>query len=186
MLDSVKIADAVLTTVKGYVDSAYAKVSERLIALEAREIRDGRDGLPGLPGRDGENGTDGAPGKDGTDGLGFNDLNIEYDGERGIMLRFAQGERVKEFPLTLPIPLDRGQFKAGTDYVRGDATTYGGSLWIAQKSTVDKPGTSDAWRLAVKCGRDGKNGKDGERGERGAEGRDGRDLTQLGLDGSKW
>lgn len=186
MIDATKLAEAVLSTVKNYVDAAYSKLSERLTAVEAREVRDGRDGLPGLPGRDGKDGKDGEHGADGADGLGFDDLDVAYDGERSITLRFSQGERIKEFPLTLPIPLDRGQFKSGEDYVRGDATTYGGSLWIAQKSTADKPGTSDAWRLAVKCGRDGKNGKDGERGERGMEGRPGKDLTQLGLDGAKW
>lgn len=183
MLDPIKIADAVLGTVKSYVDAAYSKVSERLIVLEAREVKDGRDGLPGVPGRDGK---DGLHGKDGADGLGFDDMAMDYDGERGITFRLVQGERVKEFPFTLPIPLDRGQYKTGDDYVHGDATTYGGSLWIAQKATADKPGTPAEWRLAVKCGRDGKSGKDGERGDSGKEGRPGKDLTQLGLDGSKW
>lgn len=186
MIDATKLADAVLGAVKSYVDAVYSKVSERLIALEAREVRDGRDGVPGVPGRDGNNGKDGEHGSNGADGLGFDDLTMDYDGERGLTLRFTQGESVKEFPLTLPIPLDRGQFKSDADYVRGDTTTYGGSLWIAQKSTGDRPGTSDAWRLAVKCGRDGKSGKDGERGEPGKDGRAGKDLTQIGLDGAKW
>lgn len=186
MIDATKLAEAVLGTLKGYVDAAYSKLSERLSVVEARDVKDGRDGLPGVPGRDGNHGKDGLNGKDGADGLGFDDMDVEYDGERGLTLRFSQGERLKEFPFTLPIPLDRGQHKAGADYIRGDAVTHGGSLWIAQKATEDKPGTSDAWRLAVKCGRDGKHGKDGERGERGPEGRAGRDLTQIGPDGSKW
>lgn len=186
MIDPIKIADAVLGTVKSYVDAAFNKVSERLIVLEAREVKDGRDGLPGVPGRDGNHGKDGLNGKDGSDGLGFDDMTMDYDGERGFIFRLIQGERVKEFPFTVPIPLDRGQHRSGAEYIRGDAVTHGGSLWIAQKATSDKPSTSDAWRLAVKCGRDGKHGKDGERGERGPEGRAGKDLTQLGLDGSKW
>lgn len=189
MLDPIKFAEVVLGTVKSYVDTAFGKFSERLIAVEAREVLPGRDGLPGLPGlpgRDGEDGEDGKPGKDGENGLGFDDLDVEYDGERGLKLRFVQGDKIKEFPITLPIPLDRGQYKSGVDYIRGDAATYGGSLWIAQKATADKPGISDAWRLAVKCGRDGKAGKDGERGEPGKEGRPGKDLTQMGLDGAKW
>lgn len=186
MIDATKLADAVLGAVKSYVDAACSKISERLTAIEAREVRDGRDGLPGLPGRDGNNGKDGEHGNNGADGLGFDDLDIEYDGERSLILRFTQGERIKEFPLKLPIPLDRGQFKSGADYVRGDTTTYGGSLWIAQKSTGDRPGTSDAWRLAVKCGRDGKPGNDGEPGKSGPPGRPGKDLTQLGPDGAKW
>lgn len=183
MIDATKLADAILGRIKGYVDATYNKLSERLVALEAREVKDGRDGLPGVPGRDGHDGKDGVNGKDGADGLGFDNMDVQYDGERGLTLRFSQGERVKEFPFTLPIPLDRGQHKAGADYIRGDAVTHGGSLWIAQRATEDRPGTSDAWRLAVKCGRDGKNGKDGERGP---EGRAGRDLTQIGPDGSRW
>ena len=58
-----------------------------------------------------------------------------------------------------PIVIDRGVFRAGTDYEHGDGATWDGSFWIAQKATQDKPGTSDAWRLAVKKGRDGKDAK---------------------------
>jgi hypothetical protein len=38
--------------------------------------------------------------------------------------------------------------------------SFGGSAFIAQRDTTDKPESSDAWRLAVKRGRDGKPGKD--------------------------
>lgn len=82
--------------------------------------------------------------------------------------------------------LDCGIFKADNQYSPGDVTTWDGSMWIAQKATQDKPGTSDAWRLSVKRGRDGRDGLRGEKGERGAEGRPGKDLTQTGHDGSKW
>ncbi len=47
----------------------------------------------------------------------------------------------------------------GVNLDQGDGATWDGSFWIAQKQTQDKPGTSDAWRLAVKKGRDGKDGK---------------------------
>jgi hypothetical protein len=40
---------------------------------------------------------------------------------------------------------------------RGDAVTWNGSLFIAQRDTEAKPETSDAWRMAVKRGRDGKD-----------------------------
>lgn len=82
--------------------------------------------------------------------------------------------------------LDRGIFKADSEYSPGDVATWDGSMWIAQKNTSDKPGTSDAWRLSVKRGRDGRDGLKGEKGERGAQGRDGKDLTQMGPDGGRW
>ena len=101
-------------------------------------------------------------GKDGADGLGFDDLQVSFDGERSVVLRFVRGETVKEFPLTLPAVIDRGVFKEGADYVRGDGVTWGGSFWIAQGETKSKPdAASGGWRLAVKRGRDGKDGRDG-------------------------
>jgi hypothetical protein len=97
-------------------------------------------------------------GKDGNPGLGFDDLSFEHDGERGIILRFARGDQVKEFTFSVPTVLDRGVFKEGTPYETGDAVTFGGSLWIAQKDTVAKPdGPDTGWRLAVKKGRDGRD-----------------------------
>jgi len=103
------------------------------------------------------------PARDGVDGMGFDDMTAEYDGERGIVLRFVRGEQVKEFAFTMPVVIDRGVWVEGKEYAAGDAVTWGGSLWIAQKSgAVDKPDGGDSWRLAVKRGRDGKPGKDGE------------------------
>jgi integrin beta 3 len=104
-------------------------------------------------------GKDGEPGKDGADALGFDDLSIEFDGERTFKFVMVQGDRRKEFgPFAMPVIIDRGVFKEGNSYQRGDGTTWGGSFWIAQEDTSDKPETSKAWRLAVKRGRDGKDG----------------------------
>lgn len=159
-------------------------------AADGEPGRDGRDGQPGLPGRDGQDGKDGADGlagKDGADGLGFDDLSVDFDGERTVSLLFTRGDVVKRFDLSLPVVIDRGIYRHDEKHVRGDAVSYGGSLWIAQKDAPDgKPGESSDWRLAVKKGRDGKDGKAGERGERGIEGKAGRDLTQLAFDGSKY
>lgn len=105
---------------------------------------------------------DGADGRDGADGLGFEHLACEYDGDRRIVLRFVAGERIKEFPIDLPVVLDRGVFKEGGTYARNDGVTYGGSWWIARiDNPAGKPGVSDDWRLAVKRGRDGRDGRDG-------------------------
>lgn len=107
----------------------------------------------------GKDGTSGLPGKDGADALGFDDLSIEFDGERAFKFVMVRGGARKEFgPFAMPVVIDRGVFKEGTNYQRGDGTTWGGSFWIAQEDTADKPETSKAWRLAVKRGRDGKDG----------------------------
>lgn len=96
--------------------------------------------------------------KDGIDGFGFDDMDVHHDGERGFTLRFTKGEHVKEFLITVPVVLDRGVFKDGQTYQKGDGVTWGGSFWIAQVDTGDKPDVGKGWRLAVKRGRDGKDG----------------------------
>lgn len=96
--------------------------------------------------------------KDGVDGFGFDDMTVEHDGERALTIKFAQGEREKRFDFTLPIILDRGVFREGSDYLKSDGVTFGGSFFIAQTDAPQgKPGESDDWRLVVKRGRDGKN-----------------------------
>lgn len=144
--------------------------------------KDGRDGIDGKDGLDAVtpilkdgvllftmsdgsikevgriDGKDGAPGSDGLDGLGFDDLAAEYDGERGIVLRFVRGEQTKEFTFTMPVVIDRGVWVEGKEYAAGDAVTWAGSVWIAQKGTNEKPDGGDGWRLSVKRGRDGKDG----------------------------
>lgn len=91
--------------------------------------------------------------KDGKDGVSIADF--EFDGERTLRCRKTDGEIVS---ITFPVMIDRGTYnqERGADYERGDAVSFGGSLWIAQRSTIARPGTDDSWRLAVKKGRDGK------------------------------
>ncbi|CAN1721181.1 phage portal protein [Hyphomicrobium sp. 1Nfss2.1] len=113
--------------------------------------KDGRDG------RDGQT-IQGPPGRDGDDGLGFDDMNIEFDGERTITLAFVRGDRFKSKSVTFPIVLDRGVHKPNQLYEPGDGVTCKGSYWIAKKPTTTKPGDdTSAWRLAVRRGRDGKD-----------------------------
>lgn len=102
------------------------------------------------------------PGPSGRDGFGFDDLDVAYDGERTITLRFAKGAHVKEFPISMPIVLDRGVFKEGHAYKAGDGVTWGRHYWIAKKDTTDAPESRSDWRLAVKSGRDGRDAN-GER-----------------------
>lgn len=162
--------DAITARVLAAVEPMVAKAVSAIPAP-----RDGRDGLPGRDGAPGVDGKDGAPGRDGTDGLGFDDLTIERSGARGILVKFSHGDRVKEFPLTFPVVLDAGVYVEDKDYEPGDGTSHAGCFWIAQEPTRDKPGTSKAWRLAVKKGRDGK-GEKGEQGKPGAKGIDGRNY----------
>jgi len=124
--------------------------------------------------------------KDGKDGLGFDDLQLEFDGERLVQLKFIRGEEAKIFDLEFPTPLFKDIWKEG-DYKRGHIVVRDGSMWIAQKDTSSIPGQPDSdWKLCTKRGRDGKDGKAGLKGEKGDPGRPGRDLTQIGPDGSKW
>lgn len=108
----------------------------------------------------GKDGQDGAPGKD---GFGFEDMDAcVLDDDRTIELSFRRGDEEKCFTFKWPVPVDRGVFKASEAYEAGDAVTWGGSLWIAQRATNAKPDTPESgWRLAVKKGRDGKDGKVG-------------------------
>lgn len=142
---------------------------------EGPEGKAGRDGLPGLAGRDGaqgEKGLDGHHGKDGVDGLGFDDLSVLHDGERGFTFRLTRGEQVKDFAFSIPVVLDRGVYQEGVEYKKGDGATYGHAYWIAQEDTTAIPRDGrTAWRLSVK-GRDGKAGLAGKDGRDGLNGKD--------------
>lgn len=98
--------------------------------------------------------------KDGVDGLGFDDLTMQYDGERTAKFVFMRGDVRKEFAMQIPAIIHRGIFKKDAAYQPGDLTTWGGSMWLAKNDTQNKqPGTSTDWQLVVKCGRDGKDAK---------------------------
>lgn len=105
----------------------------------------------------------------------------------GIALELTSGKSiVKTF--ALPVILDRGVFRSGEDYAKGDCVTWNGQMFIAQRDTKQEPmslGASD-WRLSVKRGRDGKDGKDGTIGLQGIPGERGRDLTHVGPNGEKY
>lgn len=59
----------------------------------------------------------------------------------------------------LPVVLDRGVFKVGNDYQRGDSVSWDGSTWIAQEAVekADQRPMPPLWRLSVKRGSDGKD-----------------------------
>lgn len=138
--------------------------------------RDGRDGLPGVPGLQGEKGIDGVngtDGRDGIDGLGFDDLSVEFDGDRTLALHFVKGLVTKTFPIVLPILRYQGVYQEGKSYDVGDVATWAGGMWHCQAPTIAKPGEqSPAWKLCVSRGRDGKHGQNGLAGPAGRNGKD--------------
>lgn len=94
-------------------------------------------------------------GKDGADALPLEEIEIIQDG-RNVTLKLGKVERT----IKLDTILYRGVWKEG-DFEKGDAVTYGGSLWIAQKDApTTSPSQNDEWKLAVKKGRDGKDLRD--------------------------
>lgn len=99
-----------------------------------------------------------ADGKDGKDGIGWDDMTVEHDGKRGVTLKWIKGETQHIAEIVIPCVIDAGFYKEGNTYEQGDGVTFGGSYWIAQKATSDKPEVGgESWRLAVRKGRDGKS-----------------------------
>lgn len=167
--DLVVVVKAIAPVLREYVGALSARVTE----LETLQKGDrgevgppgppgpmgapGRDGQPGVPGHPG---LDGARGMNGQDGLGFDDLSVLHDGERGVTFRFLKGDTIKEFTVTIPALIYRGVYTEGKTYDLGDVTTWAGSSWHCQKATMSKPGEgSSDWLLMTKRGRDGKDGK---------------------------
>ena len=103
-------------------------------------------------------GSDGEPGKDGKT-FTLDDFDIVPTDERTIELKFINGDIAHVFELEFPVIVYRDVWKAeGEAYKRGDAVTWAGSLWIAERDAPGKPDTADCgWKLAVKRGRDGKD-----------------------------
>jgi hypothetical protein len=146
-------------------DGDIASLREKLLvheteieALKAKEPQPGRDGLAGAPGPAGRDGRDGARG---ADGLGFDDLQLEFDGERRVTFKLINGERVKVLPtVVMPCQIYRGVYRPETSYERGDTVSSGGSIWCSKTDTFEKPGNGcKDWQLACKHGRDGRDGR---------------------------
>lgn len=132
-----------------------------------RDGLNGRDGQPGVPGSPGEkglhgkDGADGAHGKDGVDGLGFDDLAVEFDGDRTIALTFTRGDQKKTWPIVLPFQKYQGVYQQGKAYEPGDTVTWASQLWHCREATITPPGDgSKSWQLCVRKGRDGRDGRD--------------------------
>lgn len=86
-------------------------------------------------------------------------VNITQDAEREFSVKLSKSsgaEVVEKF--ALPIQIYKGVHREGEAYDAHDNVTWAGSQWTSTKSqNTDKPGTSDAWVLCVKAGRNGKD-----------------------------
>ena len=90
------------------------------------------------------------------DGLDAVEIEMSGDREVTIKTKLSSGRQVSK-SFEMPVILDRGVFKSGRAYKTGDGVSWGGSFWIAQRDTSEKPDIDDSgWRLAVKKGQNGK------------------------------
>jgi integrin beta 3 len=147
-------ADGKSVTADDVMPALEAMVAKWMIDVERRTVDQVQRAMDAVPRP--------KDGRDGVDGLGFEDLSVEFDGERNFTLKFERGDQKKEFAFSLPIVIYRGVHRDGEQYQKGDGVTWAGSFWIAQCDTKAKPidGSVD-WKLSVKRGRDGKNGDPG-------------------------
>jgi len=142
---------------------------------DGKDGRDGQPGVPGVPGRDGGQGPQGEKGMDGKDGRDgtLEGASIKQLDDRTWQIVRGDGSALSGV-FHVPAVLDRGVYKATQTYDKGDGVTFGGSFWIAQAETSEKPGDgATKWRLAVKAGRDGREGKQGPQGMNGSKGEKG-------------
>jgi hypothetical protein len=128
----------------------------------------GERGEQGKQGPPGDRGVKGETGRNASDLTFLQDYVVEQVGraiktasvtssDGGRTLRWAIGETVHEIKTSLV--LDAGVWKEDKTYEVGDAVSHGGSLWIAQFITFEKPGKNSDWRLAVKRGSDGRDAR---------------------------
>lgn len=104
-------------------------------------------------------GRDGINGERGEAGFSLTDFDTDWRPEdKTLILRWEAGENSYSHELFVPYVRDMGVWGEGKSYLKGDGVTWGGSFWIAQDDTAEKPEASGkSWRLAVKRGRDGKD-----------------------------
>lgn len=124
-----------------------------------------RDGVLNLTLSNGEvkalgriEGRDGKDGERGEAGFSLDDFETDWrPDEKLLVLSFTRGDMTYSHELFVPYVRDAGVWAEGKSYTKGDSVTWGGSSWIAQEDTNEKPEAGKAWRLAVKRGRDGKD-----------------------------
>jgi hypothetical protein len=90
---------------------------------------------------------------------GLKAVSVTQDGAREFSVTLAKSsgaEVVQKF--AMPIQIYKGVFREEQAYDAHDNVTWAGSQWTSTKAeNTDKPGSSDAWTLVVKAGRNGKD-----------------------------
>lgn len=90
---------------------------------------------------------------------GVDAVKVAQDGDREFSVTMSKSsgvEVVQKF--ALPIQIYKGVHREGEAYDAHDNVTWAGSQWTSTKGqNTDKPGTSNAWVLCVKAGRNGKD-----------------------------
>jgi hypothetical protein len=87
---------------------------------------------------------------------GLDDISIGLDDDlRTVKIKMACTDgRLVEETFSVPAMVYRGVYERGS-HQKGDAVTWGGSVWVARRDTSEPPkGPSDDWVLAVKRGKD--------------------------------
>lgn len=90
---------------------------------------------------------------------GLKAVSVTQDGDRefSVSLVKSSGQEVVQ-KFALPIQIYKGVYRDDEAYDAHDNVTWAGSQWTSTKAeNTDKPGTSDAWQLTVKAGRNGKD-----------------------------
>jgi len=140
-----------LEEIGGTVTTEVARVAPTLL----REIVDALPHAePGKPGKKGDPGPRGDPGRD---GIGLPEVRAAVSEIISKELPELVKVGVAAAMAALPILLYKGVWQEDQTYEPGNTATWAGSLWHCNESTRDKPGTSGAWTLIVKRGRDGKD-----------------------------
>lgn len=98
----------------------------------------------------------------------------------------SSGHTPRLMQFSMPVVIQRGIFKDGTEYSQGDQVVSDNSTWTCMvEATKARPGMSKDWLLSA---RKGDKGKDGQSitGPQGPPGRDGKDLTHMDFNGRKY
>lgn len=96
-----------------------------------------------------------------TDGITNVDI-VQSADLRSFTFSFELGGEIQKREFSLPVVLDRGVFKDGEEYLRGDGVTRGGNWWlcVVDRTKAVPADSNNDWRLAVRRGAEGKPGKD--------------------------
>ena len=156
VVDTVKKSIAPVLERLAAVDArlkAVNRIGERSISIDERlRLLEERAPMPGPKGE---------PGERGEPGQGIEDIAIEFDGDRSLAFLITRGGIAQKYPVALPFLRYQGTFQDGYAYVVGDVITAGGNAWHCEMPTTLRPGSTSAWRLMVRKGRDTREAKAG-------------------------